>query len=130
MANEITTSRKNSPCQFQRDGDFMVCQVCGWQMRISDPSLSPEKYHARCGGAEARSENERKLVRPSTAKRSSSPKQRAKKRRTFQLGTLVARLLKRRDKTKVRLRLRAAGRGAESLGPAFSHAVPAVGRRG
>jgi len=83
--------RKSSRCQFQRDGDFMICQICGWRMRISNPSLPPEKYHARCGGAEARADNER---RPSVSKRSHESKRRAKKRWTFQLGTIVARCLK------------------------------------
>ncbi len=86
--------RKSNRCQFQRDGDFMVCQICGWQMRIADPSLPPEKYHARCGGAEALAEDERRPVRPPISNRSSKMKRPAKKRRTFQVGTLVARLLK------------------------------------
>jgi hypothetical protein len=87
--------RKSSRCQFARDGDFMVCQVCAWRMRISDPSLPPEKYHARCGGAEALIENERRLMRQSTFKRSVSSNRSAKKRRTFQLGTYISQCLKR-----------------------------------
>jgi hypothetical protein len=87
--------RTTSRCQFQRDGDFMVCQICGWRMRISDPSLAPEKYHARCGGAEARADYERRLARPSISRQSSGPKSPAKKRRTFQLGTFVAQCLKK-----------------------------------
>ncbi|MCI0335702.1 MAG: hypothetical protein L0228_21050 [Planctomycetes bacterium] len=87
--------RKSSRCQFARDGEFMVCQICGWRMRIADPSLPPEKYHARCGGAEARAQNERKPAQSSTSKRSPSSKRPAKKCRTFQLGTIVSRCLKR-----------------------------------
>lgn len=71
----------------------MVCQVCGWRMRTHEPSLAPEKYHARCGGAEARDENERRPVRP-TSKHSASLNRPSKKRRPFQLGTFVARCLK------------------------------------
>jgi hypothetical protein len=63
-------------------------------MRITDPSLPPEKYHARCGGSEARADNERRPIRPSISKQSSESKWPAKKRRTFQLGTFVARCLK------------------------------------
>lgn len=87
--------RKSNRCQFERDSDFMVCQVCGWRMRISDPSLSPEKYLARCGGAEARSDNERRLVRPSISKRSDESKRPAKKRGSIELGTLISRCLKK-----------------------------------
>lgn len=83
--------RKSNRCQFERDSDFMVCQVCGWQMRISDPSLPPEKYHARCGGAEARAGNERRSVRPCVTKQFHETKGAAKKRRPFQLGTFIAR---------------------------------------
>jgi hypothetical protein len=62
----LPASRKSARCQFQRNGDFMVCQICGWRTRISDVSLPPEKHHARCGGAEARIDNERRLMRQST----------------------------------------------------------------
>jgi hypothetical protein len=93
-AQKPTAPRKSSRCQFQRDGDFMVCQACGWRMRISDPSLPPEKYHARCGGVEARADNERRPVRSSISKRSSESNRPAKKRRPFQFGTLVALCLK------------------------------------
>jgi hypothetical protein len=87
--------RKSNRCQFVREGEFMVCGVCGRRMRIHDPSLAPEKYRAQCGGAEARAENERKLVRPTNAKRSSLPQEPAKNRRNFQIGTFVARCLKK-----------------------------------
>jgi hypothetical protein len=50
---------KSTGCQFHRDGDFMVCQICGWRMRITDPSLPPEKYHAPCGGADSQRGNQR-----------------------------------------------------------------------
>ncbi len=93
-APEPAAPRNNTRCNFQRDDDFMVCQVCGWRMRISDPSLPPEKYHARCGGAEARADNERLPIRPSISKRSSESKRPGKKRWKFELGTLVARCLK------------------------------------
>jgi len=63
-------------------------------MRITDPSLPPEKYHARCGGSEARADNERRPVRQSISKRSSESKRPAEKRRPFQFGTFVARCLK------------------------------------
>jgi hypothetical protein len=64
--------RKSNRCKFQRDGDFMACRVCGCRMRISDPSLPPEKYHARCGGSESRSGNEHRLVRRTSQRLSSS----------------------------------------------------------
>jgi hypothetical protein len=72
----------------------MVCQICGWQMRISDPSLSPDNYHARCGGAGARSNNERGLVRRAASGKSANSERPAKKRHPFQLGTFLARCLK------------------------------------
>lgn len=94
-ATKPTLSRRNSRCQMQRDSDFMVCQICGWRMRITDPSLPPEKYHARCGGAEVRSENERRPVRPLIVKRSRASKQPARKQQSFQLGTFVSRWFKK-----------------------------------
>lgn len=94
-APEYPAPCKSSRCQFQRDGDFMVCKVCGWRMRIADPSLPPEKYHARCRGAEARPDNKRRQMRPSVSKRSYASTRSAERRRSFQLGTLVARWLKR-----------------------------------
>jgi hypothetical protein len=94
-APRLPAPRKSSRCQFQRDGDFMVCQICGWRMRISDPSLPPEKYHARCGGAEARAENERRPFRSSSSKRSAASNQPSYRRGTFQLGTFISRCLKR-----------------------------------
>jgi hypothetical protein len=81
--------RKSNRCRFQRDGEFMACQVCGWRMRIIDPSLPPEKYHARCGGADVRRNIERRRDRKSISKRSAS-----KKRRAFQLGTFLATLIR------------------------------------
>jgi hypothetical protein len=86
--------RKSNRCQFQRDGDFMVCQVCAWRMRISDPSLPPEKYYAPCGGADAHPENQHRLDGNSISKRSAPSKKSGKKRRPFQFGTLIARCLK------------------------------------
>jgi hypothetical protein len=93
-ALEYPAPRKSSRCHFQRDGDFMVCQVCGWRMRISDPSLPPEKYHTRCGGAEARAENDRRSIKSSVSKQSSHSRRSTKKRRPCQLGTLMAHCLK------------------------------------
>lgn len=91
-APKAVALRKSSRCEFQREVDFMVCKICGWRMRISDPSLPPEKYHARCGSAEARAGNER---RPNRPMRSSDAKPPARTRRQFQLGTFVACCLKR-----------------------------------
>jgi hypothetical protein len=82
--------RKSNRCQFERDGDFMMCQVCGWRMRITDPSLPPEKYYAPCGGADARPGKQHGPDRRSTLMRSVPSKKRGKKRRTFQLGTFLA----------------------------------------
>ena len=62
-APKAMVPRKSSRCQFRRDDEFMVCQVCRWRMRISDPSLPPEKYRARCGGTEARVNNDLWLTR-------------------------------------------------------------------
>lgn len=92
-APRFSAPRKSTRCQFQRDGDFMVCQICGWRMRITDPSLPPEKYHARCGGADARAGNEGRPIKSSISQRSSHSRRSAKKRRPFQLGTLMARCL-------------------------------------
>jgi hypothetical protein len=94
-APEYPAPRKSSRCQFQRDGDFMVCQVCGWRMRIADPSLPPEKYHAHCGGANSTVRYERRPVRTSLSKRPSQSKQSIRKRRSFQLGTFVSNCLKK-----------------------------------
>jgi hypothetical protein len=93
--SERPAPRNNTRCNFQRDDDFMVCQVCGWRMRITDPSLPPEKYHARCGGADCRASSERGAVRKSLAKRRYDSTQRATMRRSFQLGTVVANVLKK-----------------------------------
>lgn len=89
-APQLPAPRKSSRCQFQREGDFMVCEICGWRMRISDPSLPPEKYRARCGDTEPLAENERRAARRPTSK----PSRLVKRRRTFQLGTFIARCLK------------------------------------
>jgi hypothetical protein len=94
-APERVSPRRSTRCQFQRDGDFMVCQICGWRMRISDPSLPPEKYHARCGGADCRANSDRASVRESLAKRRQDSAQRATTRRSFKLGTLMAKVLKK-----------------------------------
>lgn len=40
--------RRNRFCTFERDGEVMVCIGCGKRIDVSDPSLPPEKYHARC----------------------------------------------------------------------------------
>jgi hypothetical protein len=94
-APEYPAPRKSSRCQFQRDGDFMVCKNCNWRMRISDPSLPPEKYHARCGGADCRANSERRSVRESRVKRRHDSAQRATTRQSFKLGTLMAKVLKK-----------------------------------
>ncbi len=86
--------RKSSRCKFERDGEFMLCRICGWRMRITDPSLPPEKYHARCGGAHAQPNRERRSARFPGSKLPSALKQRSKKQRQFQLGTFVAKCLK------------------------------------
>lgn len=49
---KLTEPRKQIRCRFQRDGDSMTCEICGQRMQISEPSLPPEKYYARCGGPE------------------------------------------------------------------------------
>lgn len=85
--------RKSSRCQFQRDGEFMVCQVCGWRMRITDPSLPPEKYHARCGGVEVRANIS--TLPPRTSMRPIKSNPRAKRRPSLQFGTLIANCLKK-----------------------------------
>jgi hypothetical protein len=82
-------------CQFEPEGDFMTCRVCGWRMRIHNPSLPPERYRARCGAADFRPTNKRKSVRHSVSKRPADPKQLVAKRRQFQLGTFVANCLKK-----------------------------------
>lgn len=80
-----------SLCRFEPVGDFMVCRVCGWRMRIHDRALPPDRYRARCGGADSRAKNERNAVPVPLGRR--SPAKRSK-REPFQLGTLVARCLK------------------------------------
>ncbi len=94
-APEPAAPRQSSRCQFQRDEDFMVCRVCGWRMRITDPSLPPEKYHARCGGAESRTNNAPKATQKSVAKRRYGSQRPTKSSRSFKLGTLVANVLKK-----------------------------------
>jgi hypothetical protein len=82
--------RNSTRCHFQREDDFMVCQVCGWRMRITDPSLPPEKYYAPCGGSDERLDNPHRTNRKSISKRSLPSKKLGKKRRAFQLGTFLA----------------------------------------
>jgi hypothetical protein len=85
---------KSSRCQFQRDGDFMVCQECGWRMRIVDPTLPPEKYHARCGTSNHRTEGQSKSEQRRNSNRPTNRVPPPKKRPRFQLGSFVARGLK------------------------------------
>lgn len=40
--------RKSRFCRFERQDDVMLCAECGHLMVVVDPSLPPEKYHARC----------------------------------------------------------------------------------
>lgn len=86
--------RKRSRCQFERDSDFMVCQVCGWRMRITDPSLPPEKYHARCGRADFGAHHEGQSGQRTIAKPGAKSQPAVNRRRPLRLGTIVANCLK------------------------------------
>ena len=78
-----------------REHEAVILFDAAYEGYISDPSLPPEKYHARCGGADCRTSSERGAVRKSLAKRRYDSTQRATMRRSFQLGTVVANVLKK-----------------------------------
>lgn len=40
--------RTTSMCCFRRSGAVMICERCGREVNIRNPTLAPEKYHARC----------------------------------------------------------------------------------